>query len=81
MKFIFWFFNFIFLVFFFIPEKLMKPVGGAKASSYNKKSFWFYPWGKSGTHKTVKPKGFKNYLETNKEYAVIDSFSEHMFSW
>lgn len=29
------------------------PVEGANKSSYNQKSFWFYPWGKSGTHKGV----------------------------
>ena len=34
-------------------EKLMMPVSGANVNSYNKKSFWFYPWGKSGTHKGV----------------------------
>ena len=53
MKFFFWSFYIIFIAFFFIPENLMMPVSGAKASSYNKKSFWFYPWGKSGTHKGV----------------------------
>jgi peptidoglycan LD-endopeptidase LytH len=29
------------------------PVEGATEGDYNKKSFWFYPWGKSGTHKGV----------------------------
>ncbi len=53
MKFFFWSFYIIFIVLFFIPEKLMMPVSGANVNSYNKKSFWFYPWGKSGTHKGV----------------------------
>ncbi|MBM9501352.1 M23 family metallopeptidase [Leptospira sp. 201903071] len=29
------------------------PVQAATISSYNKQSFWFYPWGRSGTHKGV----------------------------
>ena len=29
------------------------PVKGATASDYNSKSFWFYPWGKSVTHKGI----------------------------
>jgi murein DD-endopeptidase MepM/ murein hydrolase activator NlpD len=36
-----------------IPEKFKMPVVGATSSSYNKESFWYYPWGKSGTHKGV----------------------------
>jgi murein DD-endopeptidase MepM/ murein hydrolase activator NlpD len=38
---------------FFIPENFQMPVRGATASSYNKNSYWYYPWGKSGTHKGV----------------------------
>lgn len=37
----------------FIPENFKMPVLGATTSSYNKESFWYYPWGKSGTHKGV----------------------------
>ena len=29
------------------------PVKGATKSDYNSKSFWFYPWGESVTHKGV----------------------------
>lgn len=29
------------------------PVEGATKSSYHPNSFWFYPWGKSITHKGV----------------------------
>ncbi|WP_375581420.1 M23 family metallopeptidase [Marivirga tractuosa] len=29
------------------------PVEGATSRDYNKNSFWYYPWGKSGTHKGV----------------------------
>lgn len=41
------------LVGFLIPQDLKMPVKGASASDYNSKSFWFYPWGKSVTHKGV----------------------------
>lgn len=36
-----------------IPESFKMPVTGATTASYNKESFWYYPWGKSGTHKGV----------------------------
>ncbi|EDM44110.1 hypothetical protein SCB49_10982 [unidentified eubacterium SCB49] len=38
---------------FLIPENLKMPVEGASKSDYNTNSFWFYPWGQSGTHKGV----------------------------
>lgn len=43
-----------------IPQRFHNPVAGADSNSYNKASFWYYPWGKSGTHKGVDifaPKG------------------------
>ena len=43
----------IFLTGFLIPQNLKMPVDGATKSSYNQQSFWYYPWGKSGTHKGV----------------------------
>ena len=36
-----------------LPQHLTNPVDKADNKSYNAKSFWFYPWGKSGTHKGV----------------------------
>jgi murein DD-endopeptidase MepM/ murein hydrolase activator NlpD len=36
-----------------IPENFKMPVVGATSNSYNPESFWYYPWGKSGTHKGV----------------------------
>jgi peptidoglycan LD-endopeptidase LytH len=36
-----------------IPQDFENPVDNADKNSYNAKSFWFYPWGKSGTHKGV----------------------------
>lgn len=38
---------------FLIPQKLRMPVEGATKADYNPKTFWFYPWGKSVTHKGV----------------------------
>lgn len=29
------------------------PVVGGNSGSYNQESFWYYPWGRSGTHKGV----------------------------
>lgn len=36
-----------------IPQNFDNPVDNASNDSYNSKSFWYYPWGKSGTHKGV----------------------------
>lgn len=36
-----------------MPQRFINPVEGADKNSYNSKSYWFYPWGKSGTHKGV----------------------------
>jgi len=38
---------------FLIPQNFKMPVVGASKGSYNQESFWYYPWGKSGTHKGV----------------------------
>ena len=36
-----------------IPQNLVNPVLGAGKQDYNSDSFWYYPWGKSVTHKGV----------------------------
>ena len=36
-----------------LPQKFSMPVDGATSADYNSQSFWFYPWGKSVTHKGV----------------------------
>jgi peptidoglycan LD-endopeptidase LytH len=36
-----------------IPQRFSNPVEGATKNSYAQNSFWFYPWGKSVTHKGV----------------------------
>ena len=36
-----------------LPHPKGNPVVGAENNSYNARSFWYYPWGRSGTHKGV----------------------------
>lgn len=43
----------ILLIGFILPQSFKMPVAGANQRSYNHESFWYYPWGKSGTHKGV----------------------------
>ncbi|UII20993.1 M23 family metallopeptidase [Fulvivirga ligni] len=43
----------VLIIGFIIPQNLQMPVQGASSSDYNSKSFWYYPWGKSVTHKGV----------------------------
>ena len=44
--------SFLFLG-FLVPEDFKNPVSKSKKSDYNQNSFWYYPWGKSVTHKGV----------------------------
>jgi murein DD-endopeptidase MepM/ murein hydrolase activator NlpD len=37
----------------FWPHRFQLPVVGMTRDSYDQKSFWYYPWGKSVTHKGV----------------------------
>ncbi len=43
----------ILLIGFLTPQCLKMPVQGATSSDYHPNSFWFYPWGRSVTHKGV----------------------------
>ena len=43
----------VFMVGFMIPETSRIPVSGATTSDWNPQSFWYYPWGRSGTHKGI----------------------------
>ncbi len=38
---------------FVIPQNLQMPIENATQKDYHPKSFWYYPWGKSITHKGV----------------------------
>lgn len=43
----------VLIIGFLLPQPFVMPVQGANAKSYAQNSFWFYPWGKSVTHKGV----------------------------
>lgn len=43
----------VLLIGYLIPQDCLMPVKGATAKDYHPESFWYYPWGKSGTHKGV----------------------------
>ncbi|WP_420573528.1 M23 family metallopeptidase [Kordia sp.] len=43
----------IIIIGYLIPENFSMPVKNATSNDYNKESFWYYPWGKSVTHKGV----------------------------
>lgn len=43
----------IFISGLLVPQTFITPVAGAGNKDWNPHSFWFYPWGKSGTHKGV----------------------------
>lgn len=48
------------LIGYLLPSHLIIPVKGASLESWDRESFWFYPWGESGTHKGIDifaPKG------------------------
>lgn len=36
-----------------LPQRFRMPVENASKADYNPKTFWYYPWGKSVTHKGV----------------------------
>lgn len=38
---------------FLLPQRFQMPVQGATVKSYSQDSYWYYPWGKSVTHKGV----------------------------
>jgi peptidoglycan LD-endopeptidase LytH len=38
---------------FVLPQRFKMPVEGATKGDYNIESFWYYPWGRSITHKGV----------------------------
>lgn len=46
-------FVFIIILGLLIPQRFSMPVEGATKADYNKDTFWYYPWGKSVTHKGV----------------------------
>lgn len=43
----------LFFVVLMMPHRCVIPVADALPSDWNRRSFWAYPWGKSGTHKGI----------------------------
>ena len=43
----------LFLLPFLFPERKTMPVDGATVASWNARSFWYEPWGRSGVHKGI----------------------------
>ena len=43
----------IFTFGFVLPEQHQMPVQGATVKDWNNKSFWYYPWGRSGVHRGI----------------------------
>ena len=43
----------ILIIGFLLPESFQMPVRGANSADYHPDSFWYHPWGKSGTHKGI----------------------------
>lgn len=43
----------IFTIGFMLPEQHQIPVKGVTSKDWNPESFWYYPWGRSGTHKGI----------------------------
>ncbi len=43
----------VFLAGYAIPETRRIPVAQATPADWNPQSFWYYPWGRSGTHKGI----------------------------
>lgn len=50
---LFYFLLIILIIGLLLPENLKMPVIGATKNDYHPESFWYYPWGKSVTHKGV----------------------------
>jgi murein DD-endopeptidase MepM/ murein hydrolase activator NlpD len=43
----------LFAIIMLLPGSLTIPVKGANSNDWNPQSFWYYPWGTSGTHKGI----------------------------
>lgn len=43
----------VFVICLLLPQNFAMPVEGATRGDYNQESFWYYPWGKSVTHKGI----------------------------
>lgn len=60
-----------------IPEPHLVPVLGATTKDWNPKSFWYYPWGRSGVHKGIDIFAHKNTPVISPTHGII-LFSGHL---
>jgi len=51
-----------------LPDPATIPVAGATSADWNPQSFWFYPWGPSGTHKGI------DIFATNGSQVISDGY-------
>ena len=61
----------IIVIGFIPPQSLQMPVKGASKESYNQKSYWAYPWGKSVTHKGVDIFAKKSTTINSATYGIV----------
>jgi hypothetical protein len=47
------FFLLIIIIGYLLPQRMIIPVEGATSADWHPESFWYYPWGKSVTHKGI----------------------------
>lgn len=59
------------LIGYCLPQAFVMPVRGAGSKSYSDNSFWFYPWGKSVTHKGVDIFARKGTPVVSSTYGVV----------
>ncbi len=62
---------FVIVVGFLIPDPYVNPVRGATAADWNPKSFWYYPWGRSGVHRGVDIFGKKHQPVVSATYGIV----------
>jgi len=66
----------LFVVIFLLPEKLLIPVVGADYQNWDRNSYWFYPWGKSITHKGIDIFSIKKTPIISPTYGIIIETNE-----
>lgn len=61
----------IFLIWLILPEFALIPVKNATGKDWNRKSFWYEPWGKSGVHKGIDIFGKKGTPVLSTTYGIV----------
>ncbi len=61
----------IFIVVMLLPNQWQVPVKGATASDWHPDTFWYEPWGSSGTHKGIDVFGAKGTPVTAANYGLL----------